>query len=107
MLKEFQGDIFVGGVLDGKFERNREHIKTEHAHPACAVTLFDPAAGWQRFAPVKDADIIQPEKATLKDVQSLGILAVDPPCEVEHQFMEHPLQEGKIAPAMLLLVDLV
>src|SRR5690349_19005327 len=77
MLKEFQSDIFIGGIVTSQFQRNGEHIEAEHSHPTCAVTLFNVTSGWERSA------------------------AVDPPREVQHQFVEHALQETAVAGAVL------
>ena len=74
-----------------------------HRHPAGAVGLLDVAAGGQRRAAVEDADIVQAQEAALKDVLALGILAVDPPGEVQQQLVEHALQEFAIALAAALL----
>jgi hypothetical protein len=40
------------------------------------------AAGRQRGATVKDADIVKAEKAALKDVPAVTVLPVDPPGKV-------------------------
>ncbi|MDC4224173.1 MAG: hypothetical protein MPW15_08085 [Candidatus Manganitrophus sp.] len=56
-------------------------------------------------AAVEDADVVEAEEAALEDVPALGVLAVHPPGEVEHQLVEHPLQEGQVAlPAQALVV---
>src|SRR4029450_4937546 len=65
------------------------------------------AAGRQRPAAIEDADVVEAEEAALKDVHALGVLAVDPPREVEQQLMEDALEELQVAAAALLLVDLV
>ena len=53
----------------------------------------------QRRAAVEDADVVQPEEAALEDVVALGVLAIDPPGEVEQQLVEDALQEGAVARA--------
>ena len=58
-------------------------------------------------AAVEHADVVQAQEAALEDVVALGVLAVDPPGEVEQQLVEDALQEGAVARAALLLLDLV
>ena len=60
-------------------------------------------AGRQRRAAVEDADVVQPEKPARENVASLGILAVDPPVEIQHQSLEGALQEAQVGPAQLRL----
>jgi hypothetical protein len=45
-------------------------------------------AGRERFAPVKDADIIQSEKSALKNIFSSGVFPINPPSKVQQEFME-------------------
>ena len=54
------------------------------------------------LAAVENADVVQAEEATLKGVAALGVLAVDPPGEVEQQLVEDLLQEVDVALASLL-----
>ena len=58
------------------------------------------AAGRQRRAAVEDADIVEPEKPALEDVAALGVLAVHPPGEIQHQLVEDAFEEmpGRLAP---------
>ncbi len=65
------------------------------------------SACWQRRAAIEDSDVVETEEAALEDIHPLGVLAVNPPGEVQHQLVEDPHQEGAIATAALLLVDLV
>ena len=75
----------------------RIRLSAVHRHPGGAVRLVDVAAGRQRRAAVEHADIVEAEKAALEDVAALGVLAVHPPGEVQHQLVEHALQEGEVA----------
>ncbi len=97
VLEELGGDVFVDRVLPGQFQRDGQHIEAEHAHPACAVALLDVAAGGEGRAAVEHADVVQAQEAALEDVHALGVLAVDPPGEVEQQLVEDALQEGAVA----------
>jgi hypothetical protein len=42
-------------------------------------------SGWE---PVEDADVVQAEKAAGEEVAAFEVLAVDPPSEVDDQFLE-------------------
>src|SRR6185436_6907591 len=72
-------------------------VETIHAHPAGGVGLFDIAPGGERFAPVKDADIVETEKAALEYVSAAGVLAIDPPGEVQEQFLKNPFEKLAVA----------
>src|SRR5271170_108070 len=65
------------------------------------------AARRQGRASVENSDVVEAEEAALKDVHAFGIFTVNPPGEVQQQLMEDPHQEGAIAAAPLLLVDLI
>ena len=45
---------------------------------------------------VDRADVVEPEEAALEHVVALGVLAVDPPREVEQQLVEDPLEEVEV-----------
>ena len=62
----------------------------------------------QGCAAVEDPDVVQAQETTLKDVVSFAVLAVDPPGEVEQEFVEDPLQEVAISlsgGALLYFID--
>ena len=48
---------------------------------------------------IEDADVVEAEEAALEDVVALGVLAVDPPGEVEQQLLEDALEEDAVARA--------
>src|SRR5215469_11043535 len=88
VFPEFAGDVFVGGIDLCQLERDGQQVQTVHAHPAGSIGLLDKTAGGQRSAAVKHTDIVESEESALKHVAALGILAVDPPSEVEQQFVK-------------------
>ena len=49
---------------------------------------------------VDRADVVQAEEAALEDVVAVGVLAVDPPGEVDQQLVEDPGQEIEVAAAV-------
>jgi hypothetical protein len=62
-----------------------EHVLAEHRHPGRAVRLFQPAAGGQGRAAVEHPDVVQAEESSLEHIVAGGILAVDPPGEIQQQ----------------------
>src|SRR5262249_55999459 len=95
-------------VLARQLQRDPQHVEAVHAHPGGAVGLLEVAAGRQRRRAVEDPDVVEAEEAALEDVPAVGVLAVDPPGEVEQELVEDPLQEAPVQPAAhppLALVD--
>src|SRR5206468_11252041 len=107
VLEEFAGNVFIGRVFYGQLQGNGQHVETVHPHPARPIRLFDVASRGKRRAAVEDADIIQTEKAALKNVSSLGVFAIHPPGEVQQKFLKHSLEKSAVALAAALLLDLV
>ncbi len=54
------------------------------------------AAGGQRGAPVKNADVVETQEASLEDVLAEAVLAVHPPGEVEEQLVERRPEEIEV-----------
>src|SRR5262245_1262585 len=107
MLEEFARYVFVGGVLARQLQRDGQHIETVHAHPTGCVRLLDVAAGWQRCAAVEDADIVETEEATLKNISALSVFAIHPPGEVEQEFLEDAFQKHSVTFAATLFFNFV
>ena len=103
VLEELGGDVLVDGVVQRQLERDAHQVQAVHRHPARAVGLVDVPAGRQRRAAVEDADVVEAEEAALEDVAALGVLAVHPPGEVEHQLVEDALEEREVAAPPLRL----
>src|SRR5713226_5312875 len=97
MLEELCRDVFVDMIIRRQFERYAHQVQRVHRHPGGGVGLVDVAALGQRLAAVKDADVVEAEKAALEDVAALGVLAVDPPGEIEDQLVEDALEKGAVA----------
>ena len=107
VFPELARDIFVGVVVLGQFDRDREHIERVHRHPTGRVRLFETNTARQRLAAVEQSNVVQPKEPALEHVQPLGVLAIDPPCEVQQELEEHALEKDAIALAAPLLVDFV
>src|SRR6266436_6276604 len=65
------------------------------------------AAGGQGSAAVEDPNVVEPQESALEDVHSVGVLAIDPPGEIEQQLVEDALQKFPVTLSVLLLVNLV
>ena len=50
-------------------------------------------AGRQRRAAVKHADVVEPEESALENVVAFGVLAIDPPGEIQQQFVEYAFEK--------------
>src|SRR5208337_3711668 len=90
---------FIRAVVRSELEGDLEHVLTEKRDPRGAVGLLQMAAGRQRRAAVKDADIVQPKKAALEQALAETVLAVQPPAEVPRKLAEHALQKRDVGPA--------
>ena len=64
------------------------------------------AAAGKGVGAIEDADIVEAEEAAAEDVAAVQVLAVDPPGEVEEEFLEGFLKEENVA-AALFIRDLV
>ena len=98
VLEELGGDRLVGRPGPRQLQGDGQHVQAEQAHPGRAVGLLQPAAvGQVGPAAVEDADVVQAEEAALEGVAAVGVLAVDPPGEVQQQLVEDLLEEVGVA----------
>ena len=107
VLDELERHVRVGRIVHRQFDADLEHVQAEERHPGRAVGLFEITAGGQRRTAVKDADVVQPEEAAFEGVLARAILAVEPPGEVEQQFLEIALQPRDITLAGARLFQLI
>src|SRR5918996_3730531 len=107
MLEEFSGNVFIGRVGAGQIQGDGQHIQGVHGHPGRSIGLFQMTSSREGRASVKNADVVQSQKAPLKDVATFVVLAVDPPGEIQQQLVEQALQEKSIGLAGDLLGGLV
>src|SRR5215467_14069726 len=53
----------------------------------------------KRSRAIEDSDVIEPKEATLKDVGSIRIFAIDPPREIQKQFVKDFFQKATVGGA--------
>src|SRR5215471_19462599 len=100
--------VVAQGFVARQFEGNTQHVEAIHGHPTGAVRLLDVTAAGKFGTAIKDADVVEPEKASLKYVLTLGVFAIDPPGEVQEQLVKNPLQKPEVPlPSVLLLFDFI
>ncbi len=85
MVDELRRHIAVVGILGRQLNADLQHVLAEQCDPGRAVGLLQVAAGGQRRAAVEDADIVQPEEASLEEVLAEAVFAIHPPGEVQQQ----------------------
>ena len=107
MLEKLAGDIFISGIFLRELKSNRQHVQAVHAHPTGAVRLFEVTSGGKRCRTVKDADVIESQKAALKNIRAVGILTVHPPSKIQEQLVKHFFQETTVGHAAHAPLDLV
>ena len=101
MLKKLGRHFFVGFVVLGQFQGHFEHIEAIHGHPSRAVGLFQMPAAWNGRTAVENPNIVQPQKAAFKNVFALRVLPIDPPREVQRQFMKSLFEKNNVALAFV------
>ena len=105
VLPEFTGHVLVSRVLAGQLERNRQQIQAIHRHPTCAVRLFQVATSRQRLAAIEHTNVVESEKAAFENVVAFRVFAIDPPGEIQHQFVKDAFEKFPIGDAAPLLLD--
>ena len=77
----------------------QRRCQNRHGHPGGAVGLLEPPARGERHGPVEiGLDVVEPEEPSLEDVAPFGVLAVDPPREVEEQLVADALEKLEVPP---------
>ena len=86
--------------------RSRSMFRQYIAIQRGAVGLLEVPPSGSGALRSNDADVVEAEEAALEDVVALGVLAVDPPGEVEQQLVEDALEEVAVAVPVRCRVDL-
>lgn len=85
---------------------NGSHIQAIESHPRCSVGLTQATAGRKWLGAIERPNIIQAQKAALEDIVPALVLTINPPSEIQQQFLEDTLEEGKILAAVQFALDL-
>src|SRR5260370_9832717 len=107
MLEEFAGHVLVSGIFFRQFESDRQHVQAVHTHPARAVGLLEVASGGERRRAVKNSDVVEAKKSTLKNVRAVRVLAIHPPGEIQEQLVKNFFEESAIGDAAHATLDFV
>src|SRR5215471_6845148 len=100
--------VVAQGFVARQLEGNTQHVEAIHGHPTGAVRLLDVTAAGKFGTAIKDADVVEPEKSSLKDVLTFRVFAIDPPGKVQQQLVKDTLQKPDVPiPTVLLFVDFV
>ena len=99
LLEELDHHVQVDVVLLRELDRDHEHRERVVRHPRGPVGLLelDPL---REVGTVDRADVVEAEEAAAEDVVAVGVLAVQPPREVDQQLLEDALEELAIAAAV-------
>src|ERR1043165_1946327 len=87
VFPKLAGYILKARIFFRELHRDREQVQRVHRHPTRAVRLRDMAAGRQRCAAIENADVIETEKAALKNIHPVSAFAIYPPGEIQQQLL--------------------
>ena len=85
MVDKLRHHLTVVGILGRQLDADLQHVLAEHCDPGRAIGLLQVAARGQRRASVKNANIVQPKKASLEEVLAEAVFAIDPPGKVQRK----------------------
>ena len=95
LLEELDHHVVVDPVPLGQRNGQRQHGQRVVGHPCRSVGLVEPHVGWQ-VGSVHRTDVVEAEEPAGEEVVAVGILAVEPPGEVEQELLEDPLEEIEV-----------
>src|SRR5262245_41373721 len=107
MFEELARHVLVTRVLDGQFERDRQHVEAVHCHPARSVCLFYRSSGRKLRAAVEHADVVAAEKPAFEHIVSQVILAIDPPSKIHQKFVKEAFEKSVVTLSAIRLLDQV
>ena len=96
VFKKLGSYVLICRIITREFQRNRQHCRAIKSHPCRAVCLLQITSCRQRLRAVKNTDIVQPQKPTGKQVPTIHILAIDPPCEIDQQLLKGTHQKAPV-----------
>src|SRR5438094_562463 len=88
VFPEFAGDVLIRRILARQLQGDGEEVESIHGHPARAIRLLDVSASRQRSAAIEHADVVEAQETSLENVFAFGVLAVDPPREIQQQLVK-------------------
>ncbi len=88
VLEKLRGDVLGGRIEARQLDGHGQHHGAVEGHPGGAVGLLQHAAAGQRPRAVEDPDVVQAQEAAGKQVLAAGVLAIDPPGEVDQELLE-------------------
>src|SRR5215470_19474092 len=100
MLEELDGDILIRRIVVGQSQRYLQHVEAVFGHPGRTVGLLEHVAARQHRRAVEWPDVVEPQKAALEYVVTERVLTVDPPREVDQQFLKGSRQEVEVGAAV-------
>src|SRR5262245_14275632 len=107
MLHKLRSYVLISGIIPCKLQGDLQHALAEKAHPRCAVGLLQRTTGRQRGATIKDANVVEPQKAALEQVVAFHVLTVYPPGEIQQQLPEHLFQRSRVLASELFLLHII
>src|ERR1700757_4017081 len=99
MLHKSEGDILVHRVVFRQNECDLQHVLAVECHPSCTVCLVEVTTRGKGSTAIEDANVIQAEESTGKNILPLRVLPVDPPVEILHQALKRSFQEAHVGSA--------
>src|SRR5439155_416490 len=96
VLKKLRRHTFVDVILLRQLQRDTHHLQAKQAHPAGGVGLLQHDAVAEMDATIDDRDVVEAEETAFKNVVALAIDLVDPPREMDEQFVETAFEERSI-----------
>src|SRR5688500_1622626 len=89
VFEKFGGHIFKRRIVISYFDSHIHHIERVCAHPTGTVCLFKLHFAGEMKVAVEHTDVIETKKSAFEDVVAVHIFPVDPPGEVDDEFVEY------------------
>ena len=97
VLEELGRDVLRSRIEPRQLQGHGEHRGAVERHPGGAVRLLQEAAVGKRPGAVENADVVQPQEAAREQVLAAGVLAIDPPGEIDQQLLEGAGEKTPVA----------
>ncbi|QKK20455.1 hypothetical protein FFM53_029135 (plasmid) [Rhizobium indicum] len=97
VLEELCRQILIHRTFQRQFDRHCHQVQCVHCHPGGPVRLIDGASIRHLLGPVERANIVQAEETSPEQVPFAIIPAIDPPCEVQAELVQHALEKIEVS----------